>query len=1014
MALQTTGISYLGEDPVSGRYRYYNLDTGLSSLSDTPPTVAQTKQYRIEEVANASAEAKSQQDNATVPLQTTKEAPPAAVTDPTAVTAAEKKNIDSNANTSGGTATPTGLVASEAALADPTVQTNINNLSTENANANNPNAPTNPSSSNPDTPKLSTPLPNRLKSYASYIYGLSWHLLSQDEYNNTVQTQTYTPKNVLVASAGRYSPDTFPRNSHFSEDFYFDDFTMDTIIHPNDISRNTNAVDGSFTLIEPYGFTLVERLLEASKDVKSLNYLENPYLLQIDFFAIDDTGNIVGSIEELRKRIPIHIRTMDVNITVKGAEYKIGFVPFNHTAYDASNSTTPANFEIIASTVANFFQSIEGSAADTVLAENKVRESVQGPAQPTNSANTTKNKLNAGAVGNTPANNPKPNNTSSQKSQAAIYNKVSSYGSAINKWNEVLLKYNKISVMDTYRFEFPKVTLEDGTSISIGDYAFTDQVRITPKETQMTDNLTPKDVAVMKRANMGETFTAVDVFSGNIAATAQAQQQQAAYQAAQKAGANPNTALYDSTRALFQVQAGTTIERLLDYIIRNSDYIQNQLVVPDDQSYEERKTALKDKPLYWYKIIPTVQLISFDIRRRVWAREITYTVTPYTIYNLRSDLGPQGVSTRPVKAYNYIYTGLNDDILNFDIKFNFLYFNQVTAYGQSLSAVNPTVNQAVADGQYPNFNNFSGQGNPPSSSGGAKSDSVYDSVMPLVYRPVVQNSRGSATGGAMSRMETAAIDLEASLMVNSQADMVNIKLKIIGDPDYIKQDDVFYRPPLEGTNVAVQPSSDPRLTPLNGSLAFDRGAQYVQLLFRVPTDIDESTGLMKFDTAYKNSVFSGLYAVVKVHNSFQHGQFSQELELVRLSRQQAFDYVNNQNNSSDNRAETAGQTTNTPGVSTPPALVSKVDSSGSNPLSPADAVDAASGSETAGQNSEIAKAQENIASVITSTQADLMAVNDSATEAVITDQTEPQAIVPNFTPISIRGNQVPGQTAVTG
>jgi hypothetical protein len=1090
--VQTTGIDYLGIDPVSGRYRYYNLDTGLSSFSDTPPTAAQQEQYRQNQALENS------QDNAEVPLKETNAAPPTAVTDPNALSASEAQNLTANNqsnNPDAGEAVKTGLVKSETALADAIPQSDTNNLDSSNANANNPNAPTTPSSSNPDTPNLSTPLPNRLKDYASYIYGLSWHLLSQDDYNQTVQKQTYTPKNVLVASAGRYSPDTFPRNSHFNEDFYFDDLTMDTIVHPNDISRNTNAVDGTFTLIEPYGFTLVERLLEASKDVQSLNYLENPYLLQIDFYAIDDTGNIVGSIEELRKRIPIHIRTMDVNITVRGAEYKIGFVPFNHTAYDSSNCTTPANFEITASTVANFFQSIEGSAADTVLAENQVRESVQSAAQPTNSANTTKNKLNAGAVVTNPANNPKPNNTSSQQSQAAIYNKVSSYGSAINKWNEVLLKYNKISVQDTYRFEFPKVTLEDGKSVSIGDYAFTDQLRISPKETQMTNNLTPKDVAIMKRANLGETFkkpttttpttttptpaptytsgvvdqtyfvkapgesdsayakrmkdyaiqenakaasakATSNAIAGSVdqtyfikapgesdAAYAKRMQDYAVTQNARQGVTTtiptsstpaPSTALYDSTRALFQVQAGTTIERLLDYIIRNSDYIQNQLIVPDDQTYEERKTALKDKPLYWYKIVPTVQLISFDVRRRVWAREITYTVTPYTIYNLRSSLGPQGVSTRPVKAYNYIYTGLNDDILNFDIKFNFLYFNQVTAYGQSLAAVAPTVSQAVADGQYPNFNNFSGQGTPPGSLDGTNSGSVYDSVMPLVYRPVVQNSRGGATGGAMSRMETAAIDLEASLMINSQADMVNVKLKIIGDPDYIKQDDVFYRPPLEGTDVAIKPSSDPRLTPLNGSLAFDKGAQYVQLLFRVPTDIDESTGLMKFDAAYKNSLFSGLYGVVKVHNSFHHGEFSQELELVRLSRQQAFDYINNQNNSSDNRAETAGQTTDKLGISTPPVLVSKVDSNGANPPSPADAVDQSSGGETAGQSTEAAKAQANTESVVTPDQKDLMNVNESAPEGVINDNNEPQAIVPNFTPISIRGNQVPGQAAVTG
>jgi hypothetical protein len=38
----------------------------------------------------------------------------------------------------------------------------------------------------------------------------------------------------------------------------------------------------------------------------------------------------------------------------------------------------------------------------------------------------------------------------------------------------------------------------------------------------------------------------------------------------------------------------------------------------------------------------------------------------------------------------------------------------------------------------------------------------------------------------------------------------------------------------------------------------------------------------------------------------------------------------------------------------------------------------------------------------------------NAQSADINSITEPQAIVPNFTPISIRGNQVPGQAAITG
>jgi hypothetical protein len=188
-----------------------------------------------------------------------------------------------------------------------------------------------------NTTTISTkPLPNRLHQYPTYIYGLSLHILSDEQYNKVVEQQTYTPANVLIASAGRYSS-SFPRNEFFNEDFYFDDCDITTVIAPNDTSRNTNAIEMKFTIIEPYGFTLVERLLRVADALKSKNYLDMPYLLQIDFFAMDDAGNIVGSINDLRKRIPIKIIKMDIRVSGKGAEYKIAAVPFNHSAYESTS-----------------------------------------------------------------------------------------------------------------------------------------------------------------------------------------------------------------------------------------------------------------------------------------------------------------------------------------------------------------------------------------------------------------------------------------------------------------------------------------------------------------------------------------------------------------------------------------------------------------------------------------------------------------------------------------------------
>ena len=757
------------------------------------------------------------------------------------------------------------------------------------------------------------PLPNRLKEYPSYIYGLSLHILSDQQYNTVVEQQTYTPANVLIASAGRYSS-SFPRNEFFSEDFYFEDCNVTTVIAPNDVSRNTNAIDINFTIIEPYGFTLMERLLRVADALKSKNYLDMPYLLQIDFFAMDDAGNIVGSISDLKKRIPIKIIKMEMRVTGKGTEYKIAAVPFNHSAYESTTVTTPANFEITASTVAEFFQSAADAEqfSQLLAVQNAQQREKANKNAPTPSTNANANRLStanfaAGAIPTTAR-----NQTQTTPPSKKTYTTVKSYGSAINDWYRALKESNKTSSNDVYKFAF--LPDPDTGEDMIGSAQFIQKNLATPKESPMKNNQNTIDQVTMARSDLGDT----------------------------------QTGIHDISKALFQIQYGTTIEKLLEYIIRNSDYIQRQLIVPEDPDYDRQKEAFKNKPLSWFKIVPIIRLLEFDNIKKLWSREITYTVQPYKIYNVRIDVGPQGVMVSPVKNYNYIYTGKNDDVFDFDINFNALYYNQVTAYRDNLADLNPSASSYTTNYQTQNAPNYSG-GDPPKSID-------YNAVMPMVMKPIVQNSKAQATGGANTAKEIASVDLTDSLMTNSQADMLSIKLKILGDPDYIKQDDIFYRPKIEGQETSAKPSGDPRLLPNNGSLVMDGGGIYTQLLFRTPTDIDETTGLMKFDPNYKHSVFSGLYQVIKVVSHFSNGQFTQDLEMIRLPRQTAFDYVsNNQNNKSSNRDESSQQTS--PGLSppNPTPTPSTLISGGGAPTSPADAADTAT-DQTAGGSQPAAEA----------------------------------------------------------
>ena len=715
------------------------------------------------------------------------------------------------------------------------------------------------------------PIPNVLHQYASYTYGLSLHLLTADEYNDIVKDGKYVPNRVLIASAGRYNntpgPTQFIRSPYFKEDFYFDGFELETVIGLNAESRSTNAIQYQFTLIEPYGFTLLDRIINLcnSDEIQCNNYLDMPYLLQIDFFGIDDSGQITGAIPNTTKRIPIRLNKMDVKISARGAEYAIKGVPYNHSAYDLATVTTPGNFEVEAATVGQFFQSNE-TAGDTTDTSAQ-RESAQGSLYARNDGRI---------VG--PDGQFVPVNTLNQ-SLLSIKTKrelglVKSFGTALNNFQKAAFDDGKIGYNDRYVFNI--IDPEQGPKLSTSP--FTSGAISSPKNAGMgfIDGKSglPKDNSI-KKGDLGF-----------------------------------NTNAYRPDLRLFQINAGTYIDQVISWVIRNSKWMTDQVVIPDGESdpekYLEKLKANEKKPLYWFKIVPSIKLLKFDKIRKIWAREITYHIQTYEVRNLKIAVGPGGTAGQaenpkpPVKSYNYIYTGKNDDILDLDIQFNALYYTALTLYRTSAAKIT----QLASPGEEEKDKN------PKTNNIGVVQDP--NAIMPMVMKPQILDARTTTGSGALTPEQIAVADLEASLLTLSQADMLHVKLKIIGDPSFIKQDDLFWTPKANSEVSENLINADDRLTP-DGSLKMDRGEVYVNLTFRTPVDLDETTGMMNFTNEnilgpQQTSLFSGLYRVIKVTNEFRSGQFTQVLNLIRLPRQDKLDYADNKPPTSDNRNILPGQT----------------------------------------------------------------------------------------------------------
>ena len=110
-------------------------------------------------------------------------------------------------------------------------------------------AQTTPTNTTPDAASL-VDLPNPLHDYPSYTYSFSLNLMTPDEFNAMGTSGQYTAKNVLIASAGRYDTTSFIRNQYFTDDFYFDDFIMQSVLAPSDANQSSNNTDIKFKIID--------------------------------------------------------------------------------------------------------------------------------------------------------------------------------------------------------------------------------------------------------------------------------------------------------------------------------------------------------------------------------------------------------------------------------------------------------------------------------------------------------------------------------------------------------------------------------------------------------------------------------------------------------------------------------------------------------------------------------------------------------------------------------------------
>ena len=167
------------------------------------------------------------------------------------------------------------------------------------------------------SPKPGVRTYNPLGNFSSYTYQLSLYMITPDAYNAFVLSGR---KNInalvnsgsggkggafLIAQSGGINNQTTKRAPGFDLDYYIDDLKMVSQVAGAATTTESNVVEFSFNIYEPYGFSFLTKLKRAQEALSKLSSLPNTknqtnptkhiFILGIRFQGYDKDGNIADS-----------------------------------------------------------------------------------------------------------------------------------------------------------------------------------------------------------------------------------------------------------------------------------------------------------------------------------------------------------------------------------------------------------------------------------------------------------------------------------------------------------------------------------------------------------------------------------------------------------------------------------------------------------------------------------------------------------------------------------------------
>lgn len=318
-----------------------------------------------------------------------------------------------------------------------------------------------------------------------------------------------------------------------------------------------------------------------------------------------------------------------------------------------------------------------------------------------------------------------------------------------------------------------------------------------------------------------------------------------------------------------QFDQGLSITNIIDNIVLSCREARENATDSSKLDQEGRLT--------WWKLDTDVKLIEpLDPKTNDYPKDITFRINPFKVHHsvyLHPEGSSQGVQfckDNARKVYNYIYTGLNTDILKFNIEIKNLAF---TAFDPNPAQDSATQVAASINARTARQPDASVQ-----PAGAAESSTGGNAISAKPSLEVGRLPFKSGSGDLTTKQKIANEFYMA--LLKSEGNQINIDLEVLGDP--------FWLPELGLSNYHGE-GDDQEAG--QGTMNHENTDIFVVIQWKTPADPDAGgvaaakPGLYYFPDSDGISPFSGLYKIIKVENNWKGGMYTTTLKGTRLPAQ---------------------------------------------------------------------------------------------------------------------------------